>query len=218
MKLVIVFFCIIILLSDSCIAQHNKPKPKALSLLKGTFLSVQKENFSNESLTKALVKIDSVIYYDSSYFDAYMVKMEFLCRMGKYPEALKALEKANTLNVNNKVLVETQLGFINDVMGKKQEADIKYRSALLACEKILKKTPDSLDIALNRVMLISYLKGTNMGKKEFAILAKTTKDQRINFFIDMSKEDPSEFEKMFDRNLIVKGNFVNKWKEPTFNF
>ena len=93
-------------------------------------------------------------------------------------------------------------------IGFKMKADESYMLAIKEYENQLTKNPDNVSVLINKAALTSYIKGKDVGEKEFQIIIKKyPKDKSAGFFAEMRKNDPAEFEKLFDRKLAALNAF-----------
>ena len=155
-----VIFITLLSFFQSCGAQNKKDAIR----LNNEAMSLVMQDEGN--IQRALQMLDQAIALDSLYYMAYTNKASLLCRVGSYEEAINALNKVLAIKRDFVEAAMTK-GFLLEKLGKVKQAEETYSHVFELYNKQLKKSPDNIQILLNRAFTTLFLYGNQRGLLEY---------------------------------------------------
>lgn len=145
---------------QSCDAQKNA-EAKALN---DKAMSLIIENDSN--IWEALNLLEQATSIDSSFYLAYVNKANLYCKIGKYNDAINTLGKAIAIKKDYVEAIMAR-GFFFEKIGNKEDAKNDYLLSLKIYNKLIKKSPNNLQLQINRAYTFMFIEGKEKGIIEY---------------------------------------------------
>ncbi len=178
----ILVMLLILLNIQSCDAQKNS-EAKALN---DKAMSLILENDSN--IWEALNLLEQATSIDSSFYLAYVNKANLYCKIGKYNDAINTLGKAITIKKDYVEAIMAR-GFFSEKIGNKEDAKNDYILSLKIYNKLIKKSPNNLQLKINRAYTFMFIEGKEKGIIEYNRLRnKHPQDSLIKQMYDVFYE------------------------------
>lgn len=149
---------------DSLAVAYNN---QAGEIASSAFLGLSPDS----SIYDAIVLLDKAIAIDSLYAFAYSNMITMLSHLGEYELAIKQFEL-----IEERGLAESETTFLHamlyEKLGKTELADRKYQEILMQYQNKLSTSHDNLEHAMNRAMVLCFVKGKSACLEEVNALAK----------------------------------------------